>query len=70
MRTEATRAEAAEAACAAAQRTAAEAQNGAAAATVGATQAAIELSKAHEQVTGLKIQVDLAVRNLYKISCN
>ncbi|XP_059060472.1 uncharacterized abhydrolase domain-containing protein DDB_G0269086-like [Achroia grisella] len=62
LRTESTKAEAAEVAREAAERAAAEARSAAVAATAGASQAAATLAKAQDEITGLKIQVELIER--------
>ncbi|CAG9098702.1 unnamed protein product [Plutella xylostella] len=62
LRSESSRAEAAEAARAAAERSAAEARAAAAAAAAGATQATAALARAHDELTAVKMQAELAVR--------
>ncbi|XP_075991775.1 uncharacterized protein LOC142987108 [Anticarsia gemmatalis] len=62
LRSESTRAEAAEAGRAAAERAAAEARSGAAAATAAVTKATTALACAQEQLTGLKIHLEVTDR--------
>ncbi|XP_028159250.1 centrosomal protein of 164 kDa-like [Ostrinia furnacalis] len=62
VRTESTRAEAAEAARESAVRAASEARSSAAAAAASATQAAAALAKAQDDLTGLKMQLELVER--------
>lgn len=61
MRSESTRAEAAEAARESAERAAAEARSSATAAAASATQAAAALAKAQDEFTGIKMQLELVV---------
>ncbi|XP_060802646.1 cingulin-like [Amyelois transitella] len=62
LRSEATRAESAEVARSSAERAAAEARSAAAAAAAGATQAAASLAKAREEITSLKMQLEITER--------
>ncbi|KAM3964841.1 uncharacterized protein ACR2FA_001238 [Aphomia sociella] len=62
LRTESTKAEAAEVARETAERAAAEARSAAAAAAAGASQATGTLARAQEEITGLKIQLELSER--------